>query len=309
MALTEKRQLCADSLLAHSYPDLDDEALRPLRSRLIRLAQNPPQVLLFDGGTEEKRRSLAKYWAACNLCERPSSEGPCLACATCHHIQEEVYPDLIALDGGVSKKEEEEEEEGFYRAFNAENARSLRALSKVAPRASFRVCIITGISQSRPEAPNALLKILEEPNPSLLFILLTPHRDQILPTLVSRSFCLTLPWPESPSDSKEVCILLSSLAQFLSNKDDFLEKVSTKGAVTFELAHDFIVACQNALIRVYSKELKTDLDFELAKLSPSNLFALSVWLKDAQNMLNASVSPSRLLEGLAMRLASLYLAK
>ena len=75
-----------------------------------------------------------------------------------------------------------------------DNVRGLKSVISDPPHnPGFRVVILAGIETTRTEAANALLKALEEPSPSTLFVLLTPQREQILPTLVSRSFYFTLP--------------------------------------------------------------------------------------------------------------------
>ena len=65
-----------------STPDFDR-----IREVLHRLAANPPQVLLLEGGTEPQRLAAARYWAACVNCPQPGGEGgPCLVCPTCMQV-------------------------------------------------------------------------------------------------------------------------------------------------------------------------------------------------------------------------------
>lgn len=51
----------------------------------------------------------------------------------------------------------------------------------------FRCCIIRSVERLQEEAVNALLKILEEPPPGVVFLLTTESFSSLLPTLVSRS--------------------------------------------------------------------------------------------------------------------------
>lgn len=46
--------------------------------------------------------------------------------------------------------------------------------------------VLSDFSQATPEAQNALLKLIEEPQENLLFILLSPNGEGILPTILSR---------------------------------------------------------------------------------------------------------------------------
>ena len=75
-----------------------------------------------------------------------------------------------------------------------QRVRELKSRLRDAPHGQGRrVVLLMGLSLNRDEAANALLKALEEPSPTTVFVLLAPQREQLLPTLVSRSFCLTLP--------------------------------------------------------------------------------------------------------------------
>ena len=53
-----------------------------------------------------------------------------------------------------------------------------------------RVCIIDSLDDLAVDATNSLLKIIEEPNISTYFILLSHKKDNILPTIKSRSHCI-----------------------------------------------------------------------------------------------------------------------
>ena len=295
------RPLSVNPNLPFSYPEISDASLERILEILQGLSQNPPQVLLFDGGTELERRALAKYWAALNLCPKVSTLGPCLRCPTCVQIADDVNLDVLAYDGYISKKEAEDNP-GFYQPFNAENARSLKLVLRDAPHGPYRIVFFTGIAASHEEAPNALLKVLEEPNKHTLFVILVPQRAQILPTLVSRSMCLTLPWPCQPNtESIDVAKLTANFAAFLNDKNDFIGKISGKGGLTLNLAQDFLVACQKTVIRILAKETQTPLDAELVNLSAAKLVQLSAWIREAQRMIAASVTPLRVITAFCLR--------
>ncbi|KAB2842391.1 MAG: AAA family ATPase, partial [Melioribacteraceae bacterium] len=50
----------------------------------------------------------------------------------------------------------------------------------------YRIILISDAHKMNTESQNALLKNLEEPPPGIIFILNTPYKDQLLPTIVSR---------------------------------------------------------------------------------------------------------------------------
>ena len=169
-----------------STPDFDR-----IREVLHRLAGNPPQVLLLEGGTEPQRLAAARYWAACVNCPQPGSEGgPCLICPTCMQIDAGEHLDVLAYDGRISNADDEAHP-GPIRALNMDNIRELKQKLRDAPHGQGRrVVLLMGVEQNRSNAANALLKALEEPSPSSCFVLLAARREQLLPTLVSRSLCL-----------------------------------------------------------------------------------------------------------------------
>jgi DNA polymerase-3 subunit delta' len=83
----------------------------------------------------------------------------------------------------------------------------------------FRCCLIRSVERMQDEAVNALLKILEEPPPGVVFLLTTQSLPTLLPTLVSRSRVLRF----SPLPLQD----LLPLAQDLPGTDaQFLLRVS-----------------------------------------------------------------------------------
>jgi hypothetical protein len=104
---------------------------------------------------------------------RGDVSGPCVAC---RQITAGTYPDLIIVraEGRPS--------------ITIEQMRGVIAAQSLAPyhRTGRRIIIIDGAHQLTTEAQNALLKVLEEPPPSTVFLLLTVHPEALLPTVRSR---------------------------------------------------------------------------------------------------------------------------
>lgn len=274
-----------------------------LKAALGRLAQQPPQVMLFEGGSEVQRLAMARYWASC--CNCPQSPAPCLVCQTCRQIATGEYLDILAYDGRISNREDEENP-GLVRAFSMEQVRELKSRLRDVPHGSGRrVVMLMGLGQNRDEAANALLKVLEEPSPSTLFCLLAPQREQLLPTLVSRSFCLTLPWPDHHVTDPALAPWEESLATFLRQGSGLLDKTSAKGAVDATLAGQILLSCQKALGRLLAGESAGESDVlaaALSRLDAQGRAACVRWLDEAQEMVRYGVTPARVLEALAMRL-------
>ena len=277
-----------------------------LRQILLRLADTPPQVLLLEGGVEQARVAMAHWWAALLNCARRGPQGPCLHCADCLHIGAGEHLDLIALDGRISNKEDEEKP-GPVRALTMERVQILRKQLGEAPHgAGRRVVILAGLeAQIRIAAANALLKTLEEPLPHSVFVLLVPQREQLLPTLVSRSWALTLPWPSTAEFSPAACEWERALARFLEEGGGWFERTSVRG---LELARvqELLLACQKALAAVLAGRADRELARCFAvRLDQHGLHAAGELLGRMQDALLYTVNPALAADALATELHTL----
>ena len=100
------------------------------------------------------------------------------------------------------------------------------------------------------EAANALLKSLEEPCPGTLFVLTVPQRERLLPTLVSRSWVFTLPWPRSGEGAlsdPNTLAWAQALADFLRTGREWFGRTGAKGALDAPGFASLIACCRAAL--------------------------------------------------------------
>ena len=289
-------------------PAIAPAAFDRLKAVLDNLGTAPPQVLLLEGGSEAQRMDLARYWATRINCPTAGANGtPCLSCPSCQQIAAGEHLDLAAYDGRISNREDEENP-GPVRAFNMERVRELKVRLRDAPHGQGRrVVLLMGLSLTRDEASNALLKALEEPSNTTVFVLLAPQREQLLPTLVSRSFCLTLPWPDCHADDPDMQPWEDALAQFLVHGQGFFDKVAGKGAIDAGGATRLLLCCQKAMSRILSGSHNParPLDAALVLLHGKSRAAACQWFAEAQEALNYGVTPARVLEALAARLFAL----
>lgn len=287
------------------FPSLADDAFRHLLAALARLGRRPPQVLLLEGGTEARRLDMARWWACRLKCPQALPDGtPCLHCPTCLQTGTGEHLDMLAYDGRISNREDEENP-GLIRAFNMDNVRLLKSRLRDAPHGpGKRVVILMGLSLTRDEAANALLKSLEEPSPSTHFVLLAAQREQLLPTLVSRSLCLTLPWPDSRQRDAQTQPWEDALGEFLTSGRGLFDKTGARNALDAPLAGQILLACQKALSRVLSGRADSHslLDMALLPLDTPARAQCGRWLAEAQEALTFNVTPARVLEALAARL-------
>lgn len=283
--------------------------LEAIERRLDALSSAPPGVLLLEGGSEEDRLRLATRWAKALNCQAKKDLAPCGECAVCRQIEAREYLDVLYFDGRISNRDDDENP-GVFAALRIENIRKVKASIGVKPRGEGkRVVIIQGMGTTREEALNTMLKTLEEPGDFTNFVLLTPQRGQILPTLVSRSFCATLPWESSASVSSEAGRRREEeLGEFIERGSvGYLDKLAAKGQTDAQSAAETLASCQRALVRATIKSPVGALDRSLAKIanSPEKIALCARWLIEAQEMIALGVTPVRALEATATKFFTL----
>lgn len=159
------------------------ERQQPVLAGLDALARAMPQALILEGGTAGDRAAVALWLVARLNCQ--AATPPCGMCPTCRQIMEDVFLDMQYFDGGAE-------------SIKVDAMREVRRLVGEPPRGQGKRVIVLAEAQAlTEEASNALLKAMEEPRPGNVFLLLAPQRERLFATLVSRSFVLTLAWPDT----------------------------------------------------------------------------------------------------------------
>ena len=145
-----------------------------LLARSVKGATLPPS-LLFAGPAGIGKHLTALLVAQALNCLNLSNGDACGACAACTRIARGVHPDVLFVSPGDSG------------AIKIDQVRDIVARSQYRPfEGRRRVVIIDGADALVVPAQNALLKTLEEPTPSSVFILVTARPDMLLPTVLSR---------------------------------------------------------------------------------------------------------------------------
>lgn len=144
---------------------------------------------LFTGPLGVGRRSLALRLAQAVNCSQPPAPGAiCGECRACRGFGRGQHPDLLLV----------ERQEGD-REIKIDALRALtRALSRTPLEARYQIALVLNFHHASEEAANALLKTLEEPNPSVILCLTALDADSIPATVVSRCEVLRLrPLPQA----------------------------------------------------------------------------------------------------------------
>ncbi|AVJ27715.1 DNA polymerase III subunit delta' [Achromobacter spanius] len=151
--------------------------------------------------------------AASLLCETPENGLACGHCAACNWFASGNHPDLrrirpeaVAVEEGADAAEQAEDAEPAAGAakrapskeIRIDQIRSLESWFNTAThRGGWRVALLYPAHALNVVSSNALLKVLEEPPPHTVFLLVADAPDRLLPTLVSRCRRLPLPAPDA----------------------------------------------------------------------------------------------------------------
>lgn len=137
-----------------------------------------PGGILLHGPRGIGKATLA-FDVAREVFARTGDESPVHVAA---QVAAGAYPNLRVL-----RKAPRETGKGFYTAIRVEEVRGLIEEARMTRgRAGFRIVIVDSIDDCNPSSANALLKILEEPPPETLFLLVSHRPGGLLPTIKSR---------------------------------------------------------------------------------------------------------------------------
>jgi len=260
---------------------------------LERLAQAPPNSLLLEGGDASGRLAFGLFWAARLMCREATP--PCGKCRICLQIADDACRDLILLNGA----------EG---SISVDTVREVRAVLGDPPAGRGpRVVILAEAQALGDGAANALLKSLEEPSPGNVFVLLAPSREILLPTLVSRSFVLTLGWPRGGPEDPDLGERLRAFCEFIqSGKGAWLEWTGRKGSVDARMADAMLREVQRSLVQAgYGNPLTELARLLAARLDVVAVRQVGVIIENALESLEVGANPAVVLEWVAIRMWNL----
>ena len=148
-------------------------AYRVLSNALKR--RKPVHAYLFVGPPSTPKTEAAILLGQSLLCEHPDEDGfACGKCKSCRQVEAGHSLDFIRFghDERIRKKSIAELQDKL----------STTSVSS----SDYRVYLLENFDQATPEAANALLKFLEEPEPGICGMLTTPEISNVLPTISSR---------------------------------------------------------------------------------------------------------------------------
>jgi DNA polymerase-3 subunit delta' len=179
-------------------------------------------ALLFTGGEGNGLLPMALAFAQYINCQNPGMHDACGVCSSCKKMAKLIHPDFHFVFPVIKKKERKpvsseymndwrsfvtesayftdhqwfsflNGERGQGRIYTEESAEIIKKLSLKTFEGKYKIMIVWQPEKMHRFAANKLLKILEEPSPRTLFILVSDNPAGILPTILSRTQQLKIP--------------------------------------------------------------------------------------------------------------------
>ena len=197
--------------------EVKNKLIRSVRDNRIAHAQ------LFTGPEGTGKLMLAIAYAQYISCQNRGENDSCGVCSSCHKFEKLIHPDLhFVFPVNETKKKDEDEKsasrqsDAFIRQWReailsnpyisesqwyetiglenklgiintAESSEVIKKLSLKSFEADYKTMIIWLPERMHINASNRLLKLIEEPPPKTLFLLITENMGALLSTILSRT--------------------------------------------------------------------------------------------------------------------------
>ncbi len=263
-----------------------------IKQRLLRSARDGfvPHAQLFCGASGAGKYPLALAYAQYLNCENPQAEDACGECASCLKYNRLAHPDLHFVFPIVKKTSPKMEVSDDYVSqwrqmlnrspyfaydqwlaeMDAENSQAqifvreseevIRKLNLKIYEGKYKVMLVWLPEKFRQDTANKLLKIIEEPTPNTVFLLVSDAPEMILPTIQSRCQRINIP-PLPKEEIAEALMQRFSLDETTANEVAHVANGSFTKALAIltnsEEQRYFLELFKGMMRASYSRNIKT----------------------------------------------------
>jgi len=211
----------------------------------IVISKKIPHSFIFSGIEGIGKKLTALYFAKMLNCESYSNV-PCNECSNCKKIDKYIHPDIFLLS--TEKKQ-----------ITLDMIRDIISFAVTNPfEGKYKIVIIDDAHKLNPFASNALLKTIEEPFTSTIFILITHSINRLLPTIQSR--CVKMNF--SPLDDKIMIRILINMGYEKEKVEDVIPYCSGSLLQATKLL-DETMFTDMSYIKEFLEHLETKSFFEI----------------------------------------------
>jgi len=159
-----------------------DHIVTLVRGLLVKGIAN---TILAHGPHSSGKTTIARLIGKYVNCEKGPKKA-CHVCQSCKYADEGIHPDIVEIDAATNR--------------GIEQVRELIKVSNFMPMfGRYKVFVLDEVHAMTPQAFQSMLKILEEPPSTTIFILVTTEPSRLPRTIIAR--CLDLPFQRlSPTD-------------------------------------------------------------------------------------------------------------
>ncbi|GAB3758639.1 DNA polymerase III subunit delta' [Ramlibacter monticola] len=181
-----------------------------IRAQLRRLLAQRGHAWLLHGPSGLGQYQLGLAMAQAWLCDRPTPDGACGQCDSCHQVQVRSHTDLavlmpetemLARDWPLGEKAQADIDDKKRKPSKEIRVEAMRDAIDFAQLTSGRgrgkVVLVYPAERMNAITANALLKTLEEPPGDVRFVLATEAAHLLLPTIRSRCLGHGMAWPQA----------------------------------------------------------------------------------------------------------------
>lgn len=260
-----------------------DDKIKTYLDRLASSKKRPSSFLFFGPGEEEKLEAAVHFISEL-AGKRNDAEFQ-------RRVEEKIHPDVIVVEPETveDKKGRTREKEIVIEQIR-EARRRLKFFPYELPK---KFCVIKKAEKLNAESSNALLKILEEPTESAIFVLLANGVDSVLPTIASRCAVLRFFRTELPVWSEENRESFRKIfKKDIFEKFDYIEKISRNKSAYLGVLRDWEAVAGEGLRKLVGENRENQGDKE-NRGKTKRVFELIGNLREAINRLERTNASPR----------------